>query len=39
MFQFEQQEANPSVNFMDLLKKVTIKIVLYLATEVWEEIS
>lgn len=38
MFLLEQQEANPFVNFMDLLKKVTIKTVLYLAAEAWEEI-
>lgn len=35
----EQQEADPSANFMDLLKKVTIKTVIYLAAEAWEEIK
>jgi hypothetical protein len=39
MFLLEQQEANPLVNFMDLLKKVTIKTVLYLAAEAWEGVK
>jgi len=39
MFLLEQQEANPFDNLMDLLKKVTIKTVLYLAAEAWEEIK
>jgi hypothetical protein len=39
VFLLEQQEANPLVNFMDLLKKVTIKTVLYLAAEGWEGIK
>jgi len=39
MFLLEQQGANPLVNFMDLLKKVTIKTVLYLAAETWEGVK
>ncbi|KAF0703573.1 jerky protein-like, partial [Aphis craccivora] len=39
MFLLEQQEANPLVNFMDLLKKLTIKTVLYLAAEAWEGVK
>lgn len=38
-FLLEQQEADQSANFMDLLKKVTIKTVIYLAAEAWEEIK
>lgn len=37
MFLLQQQEADPVANFMDLLKKVTIKTVLYLVAESWEE--
>jgi hypothetical protein len=33
MFLLEQQEANPLVNFIDLLKKNNNKTVLYLAAE------
>lgn len=32
----EQQEVGPALNFMGLLKKVTVKDVIYLAAEAWE---
>ncbi|XP_050530454.1 jerky protein homolog-like isoform X1 [Daktulosphaira vitifoliae] len=39
MFLLEQQLANPLVNFLDLLKNVTIKTILYLVAKAWEEIK
>jgi hypothetical protein len=39
MFLLEHQEANLLVNFMDILNKVAIKTVFYLAAEAWEEIK